>query len=188
MRSWPHAPSRSVTEPGTYILTSATYHKEHLFADRECLDHLTDTILETALEHGWQLQAWAIFPNHYHLVGFSDRADTNPRNLAKAIHGRTGQWLNKRDGCQGRMVWYRTWDTHLTYERSYLARLRYVHENAVKHRLVAQAENYPWCSAKWFEDRGERPFVKTVMSFPIDGVKVVDDFDVELSAECLAAR
>jgi len=30
-------------------------------------------------------------------------------------------------------LWYEFWDTHLTFEKSWLARLNYVHQNPVKH-------------------------------------------------------
>ena len=74
------------------------------------------------------------------------------------------------------MVWYRAWDTRLSYERSYLTRLAYVHNNPVRHGLVQDAQEYPWCSARWFADRADRPFYKSVMSFKTDRVNVYDDF------------
>ena len=67
-------------------------------------------------------------------------------------------------------------DTQLTNERSWLARLRYTHENAVHHRLVLNAENYRWCSAAWFAATARRAFVETVKRVKIDRVKVDDDF------------
>jgi putative transposase len=50
-----------------------------------------------------------------------------------------------------RKVWHNFWDTRLMYEKSYLARLNYTHQNAVTHRLVPVANQYPWRSAAWFE-------------------------------------
>src|SRR6185295_13265442 len=43
------------------------------------------------------------------------------------------------DNATGRQVWYNFWDTKLTFENSYLARLNYVHQNPVKHGLVCIA-------------------------------------------------
>jgi hypothetical protein len=39
-------------------------------------------------------------------------------------------------------VWFQSWDTQLTNEGSWLARLKYTHENAVHHGLVPQATHY----------------------------------------------
>ena len=40
--------------------------------------------------------------------------------------------LNRIDDTPGRRVMYKFWDTRLTFEKSWLARLNYVHQNAVK--------------------------------------------------------
>ena len=55
-------------------------------------------------------------------------------------------------------------------------RLHYVHSNPVRHKLVEDATEYPWCSAAWFELNAESSFRRTVFSFNTDKVKVVDDF------------
>ena len=65
----------------------------------------------------------------------------------------------------------------MTYEKSYLARLNYVHQNAVKHGLVRIANQYPWCSAGWFENAATRAQVKTIYGFKTDRLRVNDDFE-----------
>jgi putative transposase len=73
-------------------------------------------------------------------------------------------------------VWFNFFETHLTYQRAYLARLNYVHQNAVKHGFVAIATQYQWCSARWLERTGPPAFQKSLQRFRIDKVKVLDDF------------
>ena len=177
MKTWPHAPSKCVTDPGTYIITGSTYRKQRLFDTDDKLELLHDTVLAVAEELGWQLQAWAVFTNHYHVVGFSPNVEKPAEAFSKLLYGRTSFALNQFDEARGRQVWYRAWDTRLTYEKSYLARLAYVHTNPIKHGLVADATRYPWCSANWFATTGHRPFVETVLSFKTDKVVVPDDFD-----------
>ena len=84
--------------------------------------------------------------------------------------------LNKLDSAARRQVWFNFWDTRLTYERWYFARLNYVHQNAVKHGLVAVANQYRWCSAAWFERVAPAPVVKTIYAFKIDKLNIRDDF------------
>jgi len=55
--------------------------------------------------------------------------------------------------------------------------LNYVHQNAVKHRLVPVASQYPWCSAAWFEQTATRAQVKTIYSFKFDRLKIDDDYE-----------
>jgi len=80
-------------------------------------------------------------------------------------------------------VWFEYWDTRLTYQRSYFARLSYVHRNAVHHRLVREASLYPWCSAGWLQRKARASFYKTIMQFGIERLKVPDDFEVLWSAD-----
>ncbi len=174
MHSWPHAPSKSVTEPGTYFVTAATYRKEHRFRSQEKLQLLQKVIFETCVEFEFQLQAWAIFPNHYHIIGFNP-VDFGVKKLTEKIHGISARELNRLDKEVGRRVWYNMRDTRLTFEKSYLARLNYVHNNPTKHGLGSSL-NYPFCSAHWFETQGDRSFVETVKSFKIDQLGIEDDF------------
>jgi putative transposase len=173
---WPHSPSHTVDHPGSYIVTSATYKKHGFFNSDEKLDMLESVLLETLAEVGWQVQAWSVFSNHYHFVGLSPEDGLGLTQLCRRIHGQAAKELNRMDGAPGRMVWYRTWDTRITFEKSYLARLAYVHNNPVKHGLANQARDYKWCSAAWLIERGDRPFVNTILSFKTDQVNVYDDF------------
>jgi len=70
--------------------------------------------------------------------------------------------------------------TPFSYEKSYLARLNYVHHNAVKHGLVRLANQYPWCSAAWFEREASPAMVASIYRFKIDKLSVRDDFVPEL--------
>lgn len=174
MHSWPHAPSKLVTEPGIYFVTAGTYHKAHFFNSRQKLDHLRTVIFDTCLEFDFQLQAWAIFSNHYHLIGISSE-DTVVQRLTHKIHGVSARELNRLDNQVGRRVWYQMRDTRLTYEKSYLARLNYVHNNPSKHGF-GPSLNYEFCSAHWFETHGDRAFAEAVNSFRYDELNIEDDY------------
>ena len=176
---WPHAPLHELSARGTYFLTAGTYHKEHHFRGAERLKVLHRGLLTVALDFGWHLEAWAVFSNHYHFVGHSP--DAGAENLAQMLgflHEKTAKWINKLDDLAGREVWRNFWETRLTYKKSYLARLNYVHQNPVRHKLVSVANQYPWCSAGWFERTANPAQVKTIYGFKIDKLKVLDDYNV----------
>jgi putative transposase len=92
------------------------------------------------------------------------------------LHTRTASWINRLENTQARKIWHNFWDTKLTYEKSYLARLNYVHQNAVKHGLVPVASQYRWCSARWFEGVASPATVQSIYRFKTDAVRVKDDF------------
>jgi putative transposase len=177
--SWPHAPVHKLGQSGTFIVTAGTFHKEHFFSEPERLDYLQDLILRTMQEYGWQLEAWAIFSNHYHLIGHSPEQQASSESLRviiRRMHSEAARWVNSKDSTPGRTVWHNYWESQLTFEKSYLARLNYVHHNAVRHGLVTVAKNYKWCSADWFERTARPAQVKTIYSFPIDKLNIVDDY------------
>jgi putative transposase len=147
---------------GTYLVTAGTYLKKHHFRTPAFLDWLQDELLSVAHEFGWELETWAVFSNHYHFVGHSPSScdvATSLSNMLAALHRRTSGPINQVENRSAQKVWYNFWDTKLTYHKSYLARLNYVHQNPVKHGLVPVANQYPWCSARWFEELlHQRPY------------------------------
>lgn len=177
-KDWPHAPLHRLSGKGTFIVTAGTLHKEHLFNDAARLDLLESRLLTFAREFDWQLEAWAVFSNHYHFVGTSLEDASSLKPFLAKLHSETGRMVNQWDGVAGRQVWHNFWDTELTFETSYFARLNYVHHNAVKHGLVRVANQYRWCSASWFERAATPAQVKTIYSFKTERLKVFDEFDV----------
>ena len=179
MPDWPHAPTHRLDGAGAYMVTGATYRKQPFFASAKRLAMLCEQLLNLAPEHEWKLEAWAVFPNHYHFVATSQKGAETLSRFIGQLHTVTAKEINRQDETPGRKVWFQYWDSHLTYTRSYLARLNYVHCNAVRHGLVREAAQYTWCSAGWFERKAERPFYQTVMRMRSDRVKVMDDFTVD---------
>ncbi len=114
--------------------------------------------------------------NHYHLIARGEACSKRLDRYLKHIHANTARELNVLDQAIGREVWYNFWETRLTYERSYLARLNYVHQNAVRHGIVSVANQYHWCSAAWFERTASPSAVKTIYSFKTDNLKVYDEY------------
>jgi putative transposase len=162
IRDWPHAPVYRLSEHGTFLVTAGTLYKEHHFSSRQRLDLLETKLLELAKQHDWHLEAWAVFSNHYHLVAHNQETSAPLNDFLAHLHSATAKVVNELDRTVGRPVWYNFWETRLTYERSYLARLNYVHQNSVKHGLVPVANQYPWCSAAWFERTATPAQVKTI--------------------------
>ncbi|MCI0381051.1 MAG: hypothetical protein L0215_25995 [Gemmataceae bacterium] len=133
--------------------------------------------LKLARKYGWYLEAWAVFSNDNHFVGYTDSSACNLREFLTQLHANSAREVNRMDGLEGRQVWHNYWDKLLTYEKSYLARVNYVHQNPVKHGLVRVANQYAWCSAAWFERVARPAQVKTIYSCKIDRLEVADNFE-----------
>lgn len=177
--AWPHAPTHQLAQAGTYIITAGTYQKLHHFKGRERLAVLQRGLLQVLSDYRWRLEAWAVFSNHYHFVAHSAAEGADSLSPALGfLHKQTAAWVNRLDKTPERKVWHNFWETKLTVQTSYLARLNYVHQNAVKHGLVPEAKLYPWCSAGWFERVASAPFVKTIYQFKTEKLRLLDDYEV----------
>ena len=177
---WPHAPTHQLSERATYFLTASTYLKQHHFRGRERLAVLHRGLLTVAHDFDWQLEGWAVFSNHYHFVAKSPRTGPDAASLSQmlgVLHTRTSGWVNRLDQTPGRKVWHNFRETKLTYQKSYLARLNYTHQNAVKHGLVPVANQYPWCSAAWIERTASAAMVKSIYRFKTERLDLGDDFE-----------
>ncbi|HUG10444.1 MAG TPA: hypothetical protein VMM36_05500 [Opitutaceae bacterium] len=177
---WPHAPTHQLSGHGTFFVTAGTYRKAHHFRSADRLAVLHRGLLSVAKEFSWSLEAWAVFSNHYHFVGHSPENAPDASSLPdmlSVLHTKIAAWVNKHDCTPGRQVWFNYRETRLTYQKSYFARLNYVHQNPVKHRLVLVANQYPWCSAGWFEETASAAVVRSVYRFGSDRVNVPDEFE-----------
>ena len=175
---WPHSPLHQLSEAGVFMVTSGTYQKLPHFRSAGRLQLLTESLFELAAKYSWNLQAWAVFSNHYHFIAESRQ----PRNLKKFVshlHTQTAAAVNRLDDAAGRKIWFQYWETRITFQKSFLARLNYVHQNAVRHGLVRTASSYPWCSAGWFERKASAAFCRMVARFPCDKIVVPDEFELE---------
>ncbi len=97
---WPHAPTHQLAQGGTFFVTASTLHKHHHFRGARRLGVLQRGLLAVARDFGWQLEAWAVFSNHYHFVAHSPVAATDATSLPsmlKTLHVKTSGWLNKLD-------------------------------------------------------------------------------------------
>lgn len=163
-------------------MTCGTFRKAHFFRGSLRLQVLHRGLLKVAQDFQWQLEAWAVFSNHYHFIGHPCAREAGAENLSdmlSVLHTKTAQWVNKLDAAPRRKVWHNFWETRLTHARSYFARLNYVHQNPVKHGLVPVANQYPWCSAGWFERTACSSAVKTIYGFKTDRIQILDEYAPE---------
>ena len=159
-------------------MTGGTWHRQHIANTPQKLDLVQSTLLKLTENFEFELLAWAVFSNHYHMViqHHGERND-DLAQLMRHLHGTLSRQLNQMDGISGRRCFYQFWDTTISDEVSLFARMNYVMQNPVKHGLAATASQYPWCSESWFLAKQGSAKYGTVKSFPTDEVNVYDDFE-----------
>ena len=137
------SPPHRLAAAGVYFVTSRTLDRTLYFREPERLTFVRDHLFALAAKYHWRLEAWAVLANHYHLVAHSPTSEATAatlRTMLTNFHADVTRHFNRLDGTPGRKIWHNYRETHLTFQRSYLARLNYTHNNPVHHRLVPQAE------------------------------------------------
>lgn len=173
---YPHNPPHYFVPNAMYMITGAILHNQNLLNEDKKKQLVLETLLERSKSLGWNLEAWSVLNNHYHVVAQAPADGNTLSKFIRQVHSITAIQLNDWDNTPGRQVWFNYWDTCRTYEKSYSARLHYVHMNPVKHGLVTDPMDYPYCSFRWFAEQADEELKMRVFEQPINRLNVVDDF------------
>ena len=116
--------------------------------DPRIADLIAEAILIGDCErHFYHLCAWAVMPNHVHLLILP--LVTVPV-LMRWLKGSTARSANRILGRTGRPFWQDESYDHYLRDSSQLGRaIAYVEENPVADGLVCSAEKWRWSSAGW---------------------------------------
>ena len=105
---------------------------------------MLDLVAETAPSLDWDMYAWCIMGNHYHLL-----VRTPENDLSQGMHQvnmKYGEWFNKALGVKGHVFQDRFYSILLTEDSHLLEASRYIVLNPVRAGLVGSPEEWPWSS------------------------------------------
>ena len=175
-KKYPHNPPHLFIDGAIYFITGAILDKRHILRDDAHKEIVRAAMDKWFAHFDWQLDAWIILSNHYHLVAKAKLAKNMPTIMAR-MHGGSATPLNRLDGAPGRQVWWNYWDTCIRAEADYLARFNYVHWNPVKHGIVTRPEEYAFSSYREFFAAQPQALQRIGAAYPFSNVEdVPDDF------------
>jgi REP element-mobilizing transposase RayT len=124
----------------------AQSHNQCWLDDPRVARLVVETIRAGETEKGfYELQAWAVMPNHVHIPILPRVA---PRQITHWIKGRTAYEANMLLGRTGTPFWQdESYDHWVRNERELRRVVAYIEENPVSGGLAATAEDWPWSSA-----------------------------------------
>jgi putative transposase len=168
-RPW-HAPPHFGQTRGVYMISAACYeHRPILATGARRTEWQMELIGGLGLDAicDIDIRAWAVLPNHYHLLIEADLG-VFARLIAHLHNGTATRW-NKVDKTPGRTVWHRFSDRSIRSERHYYASLNYIHANPVKHGHATSAADWAWSSLPLYLDMvGRERLAGWWRQYPVD--------------------
>jgi len=138
--------ARVVVPDTPYHVTQRGNGRERVFfADADYAAY-RDWLAEAAQEAQVSVWAWCLMPNHVHLILVPRHEDGLRRVLAR-VHRRYAGFIQARRKRTGHF-WQGRYGAVAMDEDHLAVAYRYVHLNPVRARLVKQAEDWPWSSAR----------------------------------------
>jgi putative transposase len=162
-----YAPPHPIREEGYYLITAACYQHQNILFDPSRRTGFESRLLGSLEEIQAEIVAWAILPDHYHMLVGIQLMDSLSTML-RHFHGSTSYEWNRLDGMTGkRRVWYKFFDRMIRSENHYFQAINYIHANSFKHGWVSSPYDWPWSSLGMYEElRGREWLRETWRKYP----------------------
>jgi putative transposase len=163
---------RHFNDPGhIHFLTFSCYRQIPFLKSDRAKQWLVEAILRAREKHQFALVAYAIMPEHAHLLiqPLTRQYDTAAilksvkqpvaRKAKRFLEEENLVWLEKLTVRRGCREVFRFWqagpgyDRNIRDEKELLEKIQYIHNNPVKNGLAVTAEDWPWSSAGWYLGR-----------------------------------
>jgi putative transposase len=139
-------PHRHGSVPGTYFVTSRTWESRPLFVTDPMRTLFVETLLKYRLDGAYALHAFVLMPDHFHAL-LTPAQDTTLERAVQLIKGGSA----RRIGAEHQLrfpVWQRGFSDHRIRDvADYAIHRRYIEQNPVRKRPVADVGEYHWSSA-----------------------------------------
>ena len=176
-KKYDHTPPHLFLSHAKYFITGSTYLKKHFLESKEAKIIAAHFMFKSFAHYGWEIEDWIILNNHYHLMA---NAPENALTLSKVIknfHRFSALKIKKTVSYKKvpEKIWYNYWDTCITYEGSYFARINYIWFNSVNHDYTDKAEKWEFGSF-YYRAKNWNTVKDIIEQFSLDRINVKDDF------------
>ncbi len=135
----------------TYFLTHVTHQRNPILIEH--VDLLWNALEKTGLNKSYHLHAWAILPDHFHML--IDPLELDVPNLMRRIKLIfSAGYRTKHSLKSGRLWQNRYWDHIIRDELDMNRHIDYIHYNPVKHGLTNNPFSYKHTSIHEYAKRG----------------------------------
>ena len=156
-----------------HFITTSTYHRTRLF-DAELFRNLfAQTLGEVRNSLQFRLIGYVLMPEHFHMLLWP-APEADPSRILQSLKVRTAMAILARLRKSPAQPWcvrmlarialpatvhspaaYRVWqrrfyDLNIWSDAKVREKLKYMHDNPVKRRLVRSPEQWPWSSFRYY--------------------------------------
>jgi len=138
-------PTRAISPPGTYFVTSTTWQRRSLFVAEPMARLFLQTLYSYRRQRRFQLHAFVFMPEHFQLL-LTPEGITLERAM-QFIKGGYSHAVRERLGSTME-IWERGFTDHrIRGSEDFEHHRMYIHRNPVERRLVANPFEFRYCSA-----------------------------------------
>ena len=138
--------ARKTSMSGTYHILLQGINQQLIFEDDEDCSKFLEILDGCKETSGLVLYAYCLMGSHVHLLmktGYESLEQTFKRVGTKYV-----QWFNRKHGRTGPLFQDRFKGEPVEYTDSFLAAIRYIHQDPVKAQLAGSLDAYKWSSYK----------------------------------------
>jgi putative transposase len=134
--------------PGFFHVTTRGNNGRDVFRTVDDRRVFLKLLYGTASRLDWQLPAWCLMTNHFHLV-----VETREPNLSagmQTLNGVYAQWFNAFYSRTGHLFGRRFWSKRIEGETQLRATAEYVFDNPVRAELCSSPADWRWLGGQLF--------------------------------------
>jgi putative transposase len=138
-------PTRAISPPGTYFVTSITWQRRSLFVAEPMARLFLQTLYSYKRQGKFHLHAFVLMPEHFHLLLTPEGIP-----LERAIQFIKGGYSHAvKERLRSTMeIWERGFTDHRIRDpKDFEHHRMYIHRNPVERKLVEKASDFRYCSA-----------------------------------------
>jgi putative transposase len=139
-------PTRLISPPGTYFVTSSTWQRRQLFRADPWARLFLKILYGYRRQDKYQLHAFVLMPEHFHLI-ITPMPELTLERTLQLIKGGYSHAVRTQLG-SSMEIWERGFTDHRIRDfRDFEQHKEYIHSNPEKRGLVAGSDEYRYCSA-----------------------------------------
>lgn len=142
--------ARILSKTGIYHVMVRGNEKKNIFFDDADREKFLDILYENKKEGEYQLFAYCLMPNHFHLL-IKEEKDPLARTM-KRINTKYAYYFNQKYQRVGHVFQDRYRSEEIENESYLLEAARYIHNNPVKANMVDDPSHFRWSSFLCFID------------------------------------